>query len=75
MEIRPVTPAYLEFLREQIELNARGPKWSNILAHRLESLEHHKNEDLIVVHEWVDARHFFARVHPLSYTVVHGEVT
>jgi hypothetical protein len=35
---KPVTSSYLDFLREQIQLNARGAEWTHILQERLNAL-------------------------------------
>ena len=39
-EVEPhsIDDSYLDFLREQIELGARGPEWTRVLAARLEAL-------------------------------------
>ncbi|HEX3627406.1 MAG TPA: hypothetical protein VH280_18525 [Verrucomicrobiae bacterium] len=38
-EEKTVANDYLDFLREQIKLNARGPKWTAILQGRLNALQ------------------------------------
>ena len=42
--------SYLEFLRQQININARGDAWSDILRKRLAALQDHAGKELL----WVD---------------------
>ena len=48
VEQKLVTPDYLDFLREQITLNARGPEWLDLLRRRLATLEPFVGQDLLV---------------------------
>jgi len=48
-EKKVVAQDYLDFLREQIELNPRGPEWLSTLKTRLVALEPFVGKELIVV--------------------------
>jgi len=63
VEEKAVTPDYLNFLREQILLNPRGPEWSALLKKRLAALEPFVDKQLEsdTFSDWkqVFAGHFF----------------
>lgn len=46
LEIRKVDPSYLDFLRKQIELGARGPEWTAILEERLKAIAPFVNKEV-----------------------------
>lgn len=39
LEEKECTPSYLDFLREQIHIGARGEEWTDLLKRRLSALE------------------------------------
>jgi hypothetical protein len=48
LEIKTVTGEYLNFLREQIRLNPRGPEWLDLMKSRLAALEVFLGKELLV---------------------------
>jgi hypothetical protein len=49
VELKLVTPDYLDYLREQISLNARGSEWLDLLRTRLDALDPYVGQELLVV--------------------------
>jgi hypothetical protein len=76
-ELTDVTPSYLEFLRNQIELEPRRKDWSELLTNRLSVLSSYEIKKLHVLtllrihHNHVDG--CTVRVDPHSNAVVHWE--
>jgi len=74
-ELKYITESYLCFLKEQVELNVRGPEWSTILKERLKAIEPYKNNDLIFVSISDGSNQFYIRFTPSSeFNVVHWEI-
>ena len=46
-ELTEITLSYLEFLREQIELEPRGAEWTNVLKQRVVAMEPHVGRHVI----------------------------
>ena len=73
-EQKTVTESYLDFLKEQISLNARGEEWTAILRRRLNALDPFKGRELIQVSFAKGKNQCFVRVEPTSLNIVHWEV-
>ena len=69
-----VTPDYLNFLREQIGLNARGPKWSAVLKNRLAALEPFVGKPLMMVTFHCLPHIAMLRIRPDAKEVIHVEI-
>jgi len=74
VEQKAVSSDYLDFLREQIGLNARGPEWSAVLKHRLTVLEHFVGKQLIVAMFHCKPHSATLRINPETGELVHVEV-
>jgi len=74
VERKTVATDYLDFLREQIELNARGPHWSAVLKGRLTSLESLVGKQLIVASFYCKPHSATIRVNPETNAIVHVEL-
>ena len=74
VEQKAVAPDYLSFLREQIELNARGPEWSDVLRKRLVALEPFVGRELLVVTFYCKPHSAIVRINPETKAVAHMEV-
>ncbi len=75
VEQKAVAPDYLDFLREQIELNARGPEWSDVLRQRLAALEPFVGKQLLVATFYCKPHSATVRINPQTNALVHVEVT
>jgi len=73
IEQKTVTLEYLDFLREQIRLNARGDEWSAILQNRLNLLEPFEGKLLIVATFFSKPHSATLRVCPDSKVVIYTE--
>ena len=65
---------YLDFLDEQIQLNARGDAWSDRLRRRRAGLADWCDRPLIFGRVLVDADEYCVRVDPQTNEVVYWEV-
>ena len=74
VEQKAVAPDYLDFLREQIELNARGPEWSEVLRRRLTALEPFVGKQLLVATFHCKPHSATLRINPETKALVHVEV-
>jgi hypothetical protein len=74
VEKKIVTQDYLDFLREQIALNPRGPEWLVTLKNRLAALEPFVSEELIVVAFHCKPHSAILRILPKNGNLVHIEV-
>ena len=72
-ELRPVTESYMGFLREQIELNARGDQWTEVLATRLSRLLPHVGRPLLAVSIGRPGVGLMMRFCPQKYDLIHWE--
>jgi hypothetical protein len=74
VEQKAMTADYLDFLREQIELNARGSEWSTVLKNRLTALQPFVGKKLIVGSFYCKPHSATVRINPESNAVVLVEV-
>lgn len=74
IEEEAVAPDYLDFLREQIELGARGPEWSDMLRQRLTALEPFVGKQLLVAMFHCKPHSATVRINPEIKVLVHAEV-
>ena len=49
IERKPIDVSYLDFLKEQIRLGARGPEWSEVLRMRLNALEPYVEKEVTTI--------------------------
>jgi hypothetical protein len=73
VEQKTMTLDYLDFLREQINLNPRGLEWSTILKNRLTKLEPFTGKELIVATFFSKPHSFTLRVCPVTKNVICSE--
>lgn len=74
VEQKLVTPDYLDFLREQITLDARDPEWRDLLRRRLAALEPFVGQELLVATFYCRPHSATLRIKPGSGAPVHLEV-
>jgi len=74
IEEKIVTPDYLDFLREQIQLNARGKEWTNLLQRRLNCLQPFLGKMLIIAHFFKKPNSITLRVHRETGELVYIEI-
>lgn len=65
---------YLEFLREQIKLEPRGPEWGAILRRRLTALEPFANKKLITAIFFRKPDSVSLKINPKNGEVIHMEI-
>ncbi len=65
--------SYLEFLREQIRLEPRGPDWSQVLSRRLRNLEPYVGHPLIDFNLITPSGRYHLKVNLETLKVVHWE--
>lgn len=73
-ELTPVTEDYLDFLRQQIALNARGEGWTAILSDRLNRLVPYAGRSLLRVTLRSPDGLLTVRLRPADFGVVHWEL-
>jgi len=74
VEQKVVAPDYLDFLREQIELNARGREWSAVLKNRLIALEPFVGKQLVVATFYFKPHTATLRINPETKGLAHVEI-
>lgn len=74
VEERVTAPDYLDFLREQIRLNARGPEWLALLKNRLAALEPFVGKRLMVATLYCKPHSATLRISPDTKEVIHVEI-
>lgn len=74
VEEKVVAPDYLDFLREQIGLNARGPEWSAVLKNRLTALEPFVGRPLMMATFHSKPHLAMLRIRPDTKEVIHMEI-
>jgi hypothetical protein len=74
VEKKAVAPDYLDFLREQIGLNPRGPEWLALLKNRLVALEPFVGKQLIVATFHSKPHSATLRIRPDTNQIIHIEV-
>lgn len=65
---------YLDFLREQIKLNARGPEWLTVLRERLAALEPFVGKELMTAVFHCKPHSATLRFNPETQKVIHKEI-
>ncbi len=73
VEEKVLAPDYLDFLREQIELNPRGPEWLTLLKSRLAALEPFVDKRLLVATFHSKPHSALLRIHPETKEMIHVE--
>ena len=73
IQLQTVAVDYLDFLREQIQLGARGPEWSAVLTARLNALEPFCNSKLLTVRFFQKPHSFTVRIDPKARVIIHTE--
>ena len=71
---QPVKSDYLDFLREQIRINARGPEWLELLRERLSALEPFAGRPVITAMFHRKPYSATLRLNPETEKVIHAEV-
>ena len=74
VEERMVSPDYLEFLREQIRLNTRGPEWLGLLNRRLAALEPFVGKQLLIATFHCKPNSATLRIRPDTKKLIHKEI-
>lgn len=74
IEQKAVAPDYLDFLREQIELNPRGAEWTALLKSRLAALEPFVGKPLVVATFHSKPYSATLRIRPDTNQMIHVEV-
>jgi hypothetical protein len=74
-ERKVLAPDYLDFLREQIGLAARGPEWAAVLRNRLTALEPFVGKQLVVATFHCKPHSATIRISPVTEQLVHAEVS
>jgi hypothetical protein len=67
--------SYIQFLSEQIALNARGPEWTNTLQNRKEALSAYCDVHLLRGVLKIGNQKYTIRVHPEKRKVIYTEKT
>lgn len=73
IEIRSFDVSYIEFLDEQINLNARGAEWTNRLKSRRENLAVFVGVKLLNASLYINGREFSFKIEPNERRVIHWE--
>lgn len=73
LEEKIVTQDYLDFLREQIALNPRGPEWLDLLKSRLTAIEPFAGKQLMVATFHAKPHSATLRIHIETKSIVHME--
>lgn len=74
LEDQVIDASYLEFLREQIELEARGPEWTSLLSSRLLAFEPLLGQRLRRIEVRREGAMMLGYLLPATGVVVHIEV-
>jgi hypothetical protein len=74
VEQKAVSPDYLDFLREQIDLNPRGAEWLALLKNRLAALEPFVGKQLMVATFHSKPHSATLRIRPDTNRMIHVEV-
>jgi hypothetical protein len=73
VEIHSFDQSYIQFLEEQIELEARGPEWTELLKRRKVNLENYADRELARCRLFMGEYDYSIDVDPISRTVIHWE--
>jgi hypothetical protein len=74
VSVHTIDLSYLEFLKEQIELGARGPEWNEILRARLQAYRSTVGQPLVRIRVLGDGLTFIGHVRVADLQVVHTEL-
>jgi len=72
-EYRIFDSSYLQFLDEQIDLNARGAEWTKLMTARRRNLSEYAGIELLNASSETTSGHYSAKIDPRSGVVVHWE--
>jgi len=73
VEQKVITTDYLDFLREQIRLNARGQQWTDVLQRRLDALQPFVGKMLLTAHFYQKPHSVTLRITPENYEPINAE--
>jgi hypothetical protein len=73
LETKKFDQSYIDFLQEQIEMNARGAKWSALLQRRMDALEPSVGKDLGFLSITTTGHVLWVRFDPDNYRVLWVE--
>lgn len=73
IEVKVVAKDYLDFLHEQIRLNARGPEWTELLQRRLDALQPFLGKLVITANFYQKPHSVTLRVTPETGELVNAE--
>jgi len=73
IEEKIVTMDYLNFLREQIQLNARGQEWTRLLQQRLNALQPFIGKMIITAHFYQKPHSATLRINPETGELLNAE--
>ena len=73
IEEKILKPDYLDFLREQIKLEPRGPEWNRILKERLAALEPSVNKAVVTAMFFRKPDTFTLRINPETKSAIQAE--
>lgn len=73
LELQNVSSDYLDFLREQIALNARGEEWTAVLQRRLKALEPLEGQPVLTVVFYRKPESLTLRIDPRLKTIIEYE--
>ncbi|XXX73420.1 hypothetical protein WMF30_37845 [Sorangium sp. So ce134] len=73
LALRNVSSDYLEFLREQIALNAMGEEWTAVLQRRLKALEPLEGQPVLTVMFYRKPEGLTLRIDPRSKSIIGYE--
>lgn len=70
----PMEKDYLDFLREQIRLEPRGPEWTKVLTRRLDALQPYVGRKVILADLYHDPHRAALYVNPEGGQVILAEI-
>lgn len=72
---KELKPDYLDFLREQIQLNARGQEWTDILRKRLSALEPFVGKEVLTANFYQMPDSATLYINPETEKLFHLEIS
>lgn len=73
-ECKAVSQSYIDFLKEQIELNPRGEDWKHVLQSRLKALSQFLGKELMFMEIQCEENQLYARIDLDSLAIIHWEI-
>lgn len=73
LELQTIDQSYLDFLREQIALEPRGPEWTALLAKRFTALAPYRDIPLLFGIINTPTGYAFVRVNPDTKRIIYHE--